>query len=236
MRFNLMVYVSAAAACAFLAGTGSAQDRFIPVTQVQKAEPSNRFVNEAAAFADGGMPDGAEIIAVFRAAKTVADIEAGNRGIVMALGKIQSIETRLSRLATAARSCDQTDLPDVAAFQGNVNDMEVKAVSFEGALVDIERRMKKSIESMQSHAAFGKFSRKENSDFKRNEQLRRYQIAYSEFGRLRVQAQETRKSIGRTSVVVLNAQCQLGTIPPLYESEKIVLPQAARKRPLNLNP
>lgn len=231
------IYIAASITFVFIADTGNSQYRFIPIAEADKATGNmNRVANEPAQALAESMPDSLEIISAYKNAKTVTDIEANNEKVVHALAKIRSTEIAILRLAATARSCEKTQVLETDGFQVAVKDVEGKVATFVAAVTDIELRMRKSFEAMPGRTMFSRHGKDGDLDFKRNEQLRRYQIAYSDFGRLRVQARELRKSISRASSVILNARCQPGNIPPLYEGEKVGLPRTASKKPLSIDP
>jgi capsid protein len=130
------------------------------------------------------MPDAAQVIGLYQAARTVSDVEAANANVKAQVAKVQAIATDLARLhAATSNSCQDTD-----ASQINAIGQKVKVLSVTLARVDGE--LTKSLAAMPH-----KVEAERPTSIRAKEDVNRLELATHELGRLQVQAQEVAKGV-----------------------------------------
>ena len=113
------------------------------VTAVIGAGPSR---SEEPRLADK-TPDGARLIDLYKAARTVADVEAANGKVKDEVLRVQSVASDLARLHAAKMTlCEDVE-------QSNLEATAAKARSFSATLARIDGELTKSLSAMRQRVA-----------------------------------------------------------------------------------
>ena len=92
-------------------------------------------------------PDGAQLIDLYKAARTVADVEAANGKVKDEVLKAQSVASDLARLHAAKMTlCEDVE-------QSNLEATAAKARSFSATLARIDGELTKSLSAMRQRVA-----------------------------------------------------------------------------------
>ena len=182
------------------------------------------------------MPDGAELIDLYKSARTVADVEAANGRVKGEVGRAQSLASDLARLHAAKMTvCEDVE-------QSALEAAATKARSLSATLARIDGELTKSLTVMRQRVAAERLSSTRAKD-----DVNRYTVAASELGRLNLQTQELAKAIhGVTrNIRTPAASCNPTPIPRLFAegsaaSSRVVTisrsSPAPRRRPANAAP
>ena len=199
------------------------------VTAVIGAGPSR---SEEARLADK-TPDGARLIDLYKAARTVADVEAANGKVKDEVLIVQSVASDLARLHAAKMTlCEDVE-------QSNLEATAAKARSFSTTLARIDGELTKSLSAMRQRVAAER-----SSSTRAKDDVNRVTVAAHELGRLNLQTQELAKAIQGVArnIRTAAASCLPTPIPPLFAeratpSSRVVSisrsPAAPRRRPAN---
>jgi hypothetical protein len=184
-----------------------------PIEAMRQSVPLEQLVDET--------PDGAQVIRLYQAARTVTDVEAANANVKAQVIKVQTIATDVGRLhAAAIRSCEETEAPQINAIG-----QKVKALS--AILVRVDSELTKSLATMRH-----KLEVERAASTRAKEEVNRLVLATHELGRLRLQAQEIAKTIESFGVGLQKtaASCAPTPVPPLFaEGSNVTVP--ARRPP-----
>ena len=198
------------------------------VTAVMGAGPSR---SEEPRLADK-TPDGAQLIDLYKSARTVADVEAANGKVKDEVLIVQSVASDLARLhATKMTVCKEVEASHLEASAA-------KARAFSAALIRIDGELTRSLAAMRQ-----KLATERSASTRAKDDVNRLTVAAHELGRLNLQTQELAKAIQGVARNIHSAaaSCQPTPIPPLFaeggtSSRRVVsisrsLP--ARRRPAN---
>ena len=153
------------------------------------------------------IPDGAELIDLYKSARTVADIETANGKVKGEVGRAQSVASDLGRL----HAVKMTVCEDVGQSQLEV--AITKARSLSATLARIDGELTKSLTVMRQRVLVDR-----SASARAKDDVNRYTVAAHEFTRLNLQTQELAKAIQgiarniRTTAI----SCNPTSIPPLF--------------------
>ena len=217
-----------------IAVPGAAEDRTAPrghaAVPMQTVSPKS--ITDLSQFADQ-TPDGAQLIELYKAARTVADVEAANAKVKDQVLQAQSVTSELVRLhAAKMTACGDVDASHLDASAA-------KATAFSSTLTRIEREITKSLSAMRQ-----KLATERSASTGAKDDVNRYTVAAHEFSRLNLQTQELAKAIQgiARNIRTAAASCLPTPIPPLFaaggtpssKATSITRSRpAARKRPAN---
>jgi hypothetical protein len=173
------------------------------VTAVIGAGPSR---SEEPRLADK-TPDGAQLIDLYKAARTVADIEAANGKVKDQVLQAQSVASDLARLHMAKMTvCEDVDASRLDATAA-------KAKAFSIILARIDRELIRSLGAMRR-----KLAAERSASTRAKDDVNRFTVAAHEIGRLNLQAQELAKAIQSVARNIRTAaqSCMPTPIPPLF--------------------
>ena len=152
-------------------------------------------------------PDGAQLIDLYKAARTVADIEAANGKVKDQVLIVQSVASDLARLHAAKMTvCEDVDASRLDATAA-------KAKAFSIILARIDRELIRSLAAMRQKQATER-----SASTRAKDDVNRFTVAAHEIGRLNLQAQELAKAIHgvAASIRTAAASCSPTPIPPLF--------------------
>ena len=130
------------------------------------------------------IPDGAGLIDYYKAARTVADVEAANGKVKAEIGRAQYVASDLARLhAAKMAACEDVEQPHLEATV-------TKARSLSATLARIDGEVTKSLTVMRQRLAAER-----STSTRAKDDVNRYTVAVHELGRLNLQAQELAKAI-----------------------------------------
>lgn len=225
MRAGLIALLMAGATV-FPASPGRPQDRLIPRSpQTAGSLP----VPPLSQLADR-IPDGTDLIDLYKAARTVADVEAANAKVKDEVVGAQSVASDLARLhAAKMTACEDTG-------QSHLEATAARAQSLSGTLVRIDGELVKSLAAMRQRLAADR-----TASTRAKGDINRYTVAANELGRLNLQTRELAKAIQGValSIKTAAASCNPTPIPPLFaeanQPNKVATvtrpPPAPRRRP-----
>jgi len=179
------------------------------------------------------IPDGAQLIDLYKVARTVADVEAANGKVKDEVLIVQSVASDLARLHAAK----MTDCEEVEASPLEASATRVRA--FSAALIRIDGELTRSLAAMRQRIATER-----TASTRAKDDVNRYTVAAHQLGRLNLQTQELAKAIQGVArnIRTAAASCLLRPIPPLFAegpppSSRVVSisrsPAAPRRRPTN---
>ena len=151
--------------------------------------------------------DGAQLIDLYKAARTVADVEAANGKVKDEVLRAQSAASDLARLHAAKMTlCEDVE-------QSSLEATAAKARSFSATLVRIDGELTKSLSAMRQRVAAER-----SSSTRAKDDVNRYTVAANELGRLNLQIQELAKAIHGVArnIRTAGASCNPTPIPPLF--------------------
>jgi hypothetical protein len=224
---SLMVIVGCVATVG--AAPRSADDRVPPSADAQKAlneKPINGPTVPLDQLTDQ-IPDGGIVIELYKGVRTIRDVEAANEYVKAQVVKAQSIVADVARLHAATfKSCDGSEAPEIDAIAR-------KARNFSTTLVRVDGELTRSLAATRHEV-----ETERPGSFRAKEDLNRLVLAAHELGRLRVQAEEIAKSVGRLGVSIRSAEasCRQTSILPLFAERDApaVAPPASRSSALPL--
>jgi hypothetical protein len=152
-------------------------------------------------------PDGAQLIDLYKAARTVADIEAANGKVKDQVLQAQSVASDLARLHMAKMTvCEDVDASRLDATAA-------KAKAFSIILARIDRELIRSLGAMRR-----KLAAERSASTRAKDDVNRFTVAAHEIGRLNLQAQELAKAIQSVARNIRTAaeSCMPTPIPPLF--------------------
>ncbi len=230
MRARLIALL-AAGATVIVASPGSPEDWTPPRPRQIAAQSATAPLSQLVER----IPDGAELIDLYKAARTVADVEAANGKVKKEVGRAQSVASDLARLHAAKMTvCEDVE-------QSALEATAAKARSLSATLARIDGELTKSLSAMrQKLAPCGRSTRAKDD-------VNRYTVAANELGRLNLQTQELAKAIHGVArnIRTAAASCNPTPIPPLFAeasapSNKVAAitrpPPTPRRRPANAAP
>ena len=199
MRARLIALL-AAGATIVVASPGMAQDRqALQSRQIAAAiAPLSQLAEQ--------IPDGAELIDLYKAARSVADLEAANSKVRGEVGRAQSVASDLGRLHAAKMTvCEDVE-------QSHLEATAAKATAFSATLIRIEHEITKSLSAMRQKVTQQSISTRAKDD------VNRFTVAAHEFTRLNLQTQELAKGIHGIARNIRSAaaSCLPTPIPPLF--------------------
>ena len=173
------------------------------VTAVIGAAPSR---SEEPRLADK-TPDGAQLIDLYKAARTVADVEAANGKVKDEVLIVQSIASDLARLHVAKMTvCEEVEASRLEASAA-------KAQALSAALLRIDGELARSLAAMRQ-----KVASERSTSTRAKDDVNRYTVAANELGRLNLQTQELAKAIQGVARNIRSAaaSCSPTPIPLLF--------------------
>ena len=153
------------------------------------------------------LPDGADLIDYYKAARTVADVETANAKVKGEVERAQSVASELARLhAAKMTACEGVE-------QSHLEPTVTKARSLSATLARIDGELTKSLGTMRQRVAADR-----STSTRAKEDVNRYMVAVHELGRLNVQTQELAKGVQgmAQSIKSAAASCSPTPIPPLF--------------------
>ena len=152
-------------------------------------------------------PDGAQLIDLYKAARTVADVEAANGKVKDEVLTVQSVASDLARLHVAKMTvCEEVEASHLEATAA-------KARGFSAVLIRIDGELARSLAAMRQ-----KLATERSPSTRAKDDVNRLTVAAHELGRLNLQTQELASAI--QGVVrrfrAAAASCQPTPIPPLF--------------------
>ena len=151
-------------------------------------------------------PDGAQLIDLYKAARTVADIEAANGKVKDQVLQAQSVTSELVRLhAAKMTACEDVDA-------SHLDTTAAKARAFSATLIRIDRELTKSLAVMHRKIAALSISTRAKDD------VNRFTVVAHDFSMLDLQTQELAKAIQgiAQNIRTAAASCNPTPIPPLF--------------------
>ena len=219
MRVRLMAAIAIAASATFVGSIASrTEDKVAPRVHAIGTKEAVAPISQLAEQ----MPDGAELIDIYKAARTVADIEAANAKAKGEVGEAQSIASNFARLHAARISaCKEVDASRLDATSA-------KAQAFSATLARIDGELSGSLATMRRTVANGRRVSTRTMD-----EADRYTVAVHDFGRLKLQAQELAKAIHGVArnIRSMEASCRPTPIPPLFAGGDSPSRKASLRRP-----
>jgi hypothetical protein len=152
------------------------------------------------------IPDGAQLIDLYKAARTVADIEAANGKVKDQVLQAQSVTSELVRLHAAKMTvCEDVDA-------SHLDTTAAKARAFSATLIRIDRELTKSLAVMHRKIAARSISTRAKDD------VNRFTVVAHDFSMLDLQTQELAKAIQgiAQNIRTAAASCNPTPIPPLF--------------------
>ena len=152
-------------------------------------------------------PDGAQLIDLYKAARTVADVEAANGKVKDEVLKVQFVASDLARLHVAK----MTACEDVVGSRLDATAATAKAFSVTLARIDGE--LTRSLAAMRQ-----KLATERSPSTRAKDDVNRLTVAAHELGRLNLQTQDLAKAIQGVAQNIhsMAASCQPTPIPPLF--------------------
>jgi hypothetical protein len=167
-------------------------------------------------------PDGAELIELYKTARTVADVETANRKVKKEVERAQLVASELARLHAARRMrCEDVE-------QSLLDPTVKRSRALSAALARIDGELTKSLGTMRQRVAADR-----STSTRAKDDVNRYTVAVHELGRLNLQTQELAKAIQGVarSIQTAAASCNPTPIPPLFaEASRPANKVAARTR------
>jgi hypothetical protein len=180
-------------------GTPARMEAPVEAVLLDPAVPLAELIDQTA--------DGAQLIGLYRTARTIQDVEAANESAKAQVIKAQSVASNVARLhAASIKSCEDTEASQVEAIGTKVRAFSATLAQVDGELVRSLAAMRQKVESQRPPSIRAK------------EDVNRLVLATHEIGRLRVQAQEIAKSVEglAASIRTAAAACTPTLIPPLF--------------------
>ena len=153
------------------------------------------------------IPDGAQLIDLYKAARTVADVEAANGKVKEEVRRAQSVASDLARLHVAKMTeCEEVEVSHLEASAA-------KARAFSATLIRIDGELTRSLASMRQ-----KLATERSASTRAKDDVNRLTVAAHELGRLNLQTQELAKAIQGVArnIRTAAASCLPTPIPPLF--------------------
>ena len=153
------------------------------------------------------IPDGAELIDLYKAARTVADVETANGKVKGEVGRAQSVASDLARLHAAKMTvCEDVEQPQLEATA-------TKARSLSATLARIDGELTKSLSAMRQRVAAER-----SSSTRAKDDVNRYTDAETNWAGSICKTQELAKAIHGVArnIRTAAASCTPTPIPPLF--------------------
>jgi hypothetical protein len=177
-------------------------------------------------------PDGAELIELYKTARTVADVETANRRVKKEVERAQLVASELARLHAARRTrCEDVE-------QSLLDPTVKRSRALSAALARIDGELTKSLGTMRQRVAADR-----STSTRAKDDVNRYTVAVHELGTLNLQTQELAKAIQgiARNIRTAAASCNPTPIPPLFAEASMppnkvaatTRPRPPRKRPAN---
>ena len=164
-------------------------------------------------------PDGSEIRAAFKNAKTVSDLALANGHLQEQRKKLAQAQEVLSTLQQLALTeCKDEQFIDA----GNLRLVSQKASATEAVVDDIEKRLTKSFEKLAEGSPPPGVSVPYSARADLAGQMR---LALDEFRKSKVEVNLTAQAISKIVLALpatAEATCHAGEIPPLFDNEREV--------------
>ena len=202
MRTRLIALL-AAGATIVVASSGRPQD-WTPPRPREIAAPST--IAPLSQLAEQ-IPDGAELIDLYKSARTVADVETANGKVRGEVRRAQLVASDLARLHAAKMMvCEDVE-------QSHLEMSMTKARSLSATLARIDGELTKSLTVMRQRVLADRLASTRAKD-----DVSRYTVAVNELGRLNLQTQELAKAIQGIARNIRTAaiSCNPTSIPPLF--------------------
>jgi hypothetical protein len=167
------------------------------------------------------IPDGGIVIELYKAVRTIRDVEAANEYVKAQVVKALSIVADIARMHAATfKSCDGSEAPQIETIAR-------KARNFSTTLVRVDSELTKSLAATRQEV-----ETERPSSTRAKEDLNRLVLAAHELGRLRVQAQEIAKSVEGLAVSIRTraASCTPTPVLPLFAERDTPAVRAATGR------
>jgi hypothetical protein len=209
MRSALISFIAVVGCAAVVGASPKKAYDVLPMPVTEKAASEATLIDAVVPLAQliDKFPDGADVIGVYQAVRTVRDVEAANAQVKAQASKAQSVVSDVARLhAATIRSCEDAEASQVEALAS-------KARAFSATLVQVDGELTKSLVAMRQKVEFQR-----SASTRAKEDLNRLVLATLELGRARVQAQEIAKSLEglAASIGAAAAACTPRLIPPLF--------------------
>jgi hypothetical protein len=208
--------------CTAIGGVASrGTDNTLPKLKVEKAPSEAAVVRPLVPLGQlvEETPDGAQVIGLYQAARTIMDVEEANASVKAQVVKAQIIASDLARLhASRVNSCENTDAAQIDAI-GH------KAKALSAILVRVDGELTKSLAAMRH-----KVEAERPRSIRAIEDVNRLELATHELGRLRVQVQEVAKGVEGLGVSIrrISSSCTPTPLPALFAERaapvSVVLP------------
>jgi hypothetical protein len=201
-------------------------DNTLPKLKVEKAPSEAAVVRPLVPLGQlvEETPDGAQVLGLYQAARTILDVEEANASVNAQVAKAQTIASDLARLHAAnVNSCENADA-------AQIDTISHKTKTLSAMLVRVDGELTKSLAAMRH-----KVEAERHGSIRARENVNRLELATYELGRLRVQAQEVAKGVERLAASIrrMSSSCAPTPIPALFAEPaapvSIVLP-ARRQR------
>ena len=153
------------------------------------------------------LPDGAELIDLYKAARTVTDVEAANGKVKDQVKVAQAVASDLVRLHDAKTNlCEDVE-------QSHLEATTVKAKAFSDALAPIDSELTKSLATMRQRVAVERPTLTRAKD-----DVNRFTVAAHELSKLNVHTRELARAIEGVArnIRTTAASCLPTPIPPLF--------------------
>lgn len=153
------------------------------------------------------IPDGAELIDLYKAARTVTDVEAARGKVKDHVVRAQAVASDLVRLHEAKMNvCEDVE-------QSHLEATAAKAKAFADTLARIDGELTRSLVTMRQSVTAGR-----STSTKAKDDVNRFTVAAHEFGKLNLHAQEVAKAIQSVARNIRTAaeSCVPTPIPPLF--------------------
>jgi hypothetical protein len=188
-----------------LDNAGAESPTLVPITRL----PAQRLPQPPLSELAVEMPDGGDIVDLYKAAETVTSIQDANRAVEAEIDKASSIVSGISALHSALiASCEnQVDL-------ASINVIGAKTKSLGTTVARVEREVMRSLTIMRKAVAGGSMASQRTKDA-----VEQYVIAAHTLGQLRVQAQEIDKTTNGLAVSIRRTateNCDPPMIPRLF--------------------
>ena len=209
MRSALLSFIAVVGCAAAVGASPKSADNALPIPATGKAADEAAVIRPLVPLAQliDETPDGAEVIEMYQAARTIADVEAANANVRAQVTVAQTIASDVGRLHIATtKSCEDAEASQIDAIA-------LKAKAFSTTLVRVDDELTKSLVTLRQ-----KVEAERNASTKAKEDVNRLLLAVHELGRLRVQALEIVKSVEGLGFSMRSkaASCLPTPLPPLF--------------------
>jgi hypothetical protein len=209
MRSALISFIAVVGCAAVVGASPKKVYDVLPMPVTEKAASEATLIDAAVPLGQliDKFPDGADVIGVYQAVRTVRDVEEANTQVKAQVSKAQSVASDVARLhAATIKSCEDAEGPQI-------DTIATKTRAFSATLAQVDGELTKSLAAMRQKVEF-----QTSTSIRAKEDLNRLVLATHELGRLRVQAQQIAKSIEGLAAIIRTAAaaCTPRLIPPLF--------------------